>query len=193
MVDFPLVPIPSSISAPEVIDPMIRQSYDQGYEVRRSLHVRPRFRYTIEWLGKRTDEMRFIRDFLMFQRLGTLPFRWFHGTALEDGVEIRATTPVILYYQYGHGLYTGMWVNISNATTGPALNSAWQVTRADWQHVVLNGSVSVGVGTCRTGVFMPRAVARFNEDTWASPVKLLGPERMYHGYWNWQLQIEEVF
>ena len=186
MTDFPLVPIPSSISAPEVIDPMIRSQMDQGYEVRRSLHSRPRFRYTLEWLGKRTDEMRYLRDFLMFQRLGTLPFRWFHGTAQETGVEVRATTPVILYFPYGHGMYTGMWIIVSGAVgVNAAINTAWQVTRADWQHVYLNGSTNMGVGTCTTGVFMPRAVARFNEDTWPSPVKLIGPERMY--LWQFQL------
>ena len=96
MPDFPTVPVPSSISAPEVIDPMLSFGADMGYEVRRARHSRPRYRYTLEWLGKVTGDMRYIRDFLMQQRLGTLAFRWFHNTAKETGVLVHPTTPVTL-------------------------------------------------------------------------------------------------
>ena len=41
MPDFPTTPVPSSISAPEVIDPMLRFDADMGYEVRRARHSAP--------------------------------------------------------------------------------------------------------------------------------------------------------
>ena len=114
MPDFPPLPLPSSISAPEVIDPMLSMRSDFGYEVRRTLHPRPRFRYTVEWLGKTTHEMRYIRDFLLFQRLGTLAFSWYHGTGWESNVTVHHTTPIFLTYPIAHGLTTGMWVYLSN-------------------------------------------------------------------------------
>ena len=48
----------------------------------------------MEWLGKVTGDMRYIRDFLMQQRLGVFPFRWFHSTAKETGVIVHPTTPL---------------------------------------------------------------------------------------------------
>ena len=194
MADFPLLPIPSHISSPEVIDPMLRSVMDQGYEVRRSLHSRPRWRYTVEWLGKQTNEMRAVRDFLMQMRLGTLPFRWFHSTAYETGVTVGSTTPIHLIFPLGHGLFSGMWINIQNAVgVSTAIHGVWQVTYIDRLVVILRGSTALGTGTCATNMVFPRAVARFNEDTWASPVKLIGPEQMTQGYWNYSVVIEEIF
>ena len=194
MPDFPMTPVPSSISAPEVIDPMLTTGTDFGYEVRRSRHSRPRYRYTMEWLGKYTVDMRYIRDFLMQQRLGVESFRWFHTTAKETGVTVHPTTPVTLSFPAGHGLYHGMWLHIS-APVGlaPGIQGGWQILYVDWLTVLLNGSTNRGNGTCTTQVFLPRAVARFSEDTWQSPVKLIGPEEIYHGAFNFQVQIEEVF
>lgn len=196
MPDFPYPPIPSHISAPEVIDPMLRMSVDQGYEVRRVRHSRPRFRYTVEWLGRTTNEMRSIRDFLMQQRLGTLSFRWFHLTARDTDVQVYPTTPITLVFPWGHGLFSGMWVYLTNpAGVNAALNgSVWQITRLSSSEVLLNGSTSLGgPGGCTAQVMLPRAVARFSEDTWQSPVKLIGPEEINHGYFNFQCIIEEVF
>ena len=194
MPDFPTVPVPSSISAPEVIDPMLRQVQDMGYEVRRARHSRPRYRYTLEWLGKVTGDMRYIRDFLMQQRLGTLAFRWFHNTAKETGVLVHPTTPVTLSFPAGHGLYHGMWLVISDPVgVAAGIQGGWQIHYVDWLTVLLNGSTNQGNGTCSTQVFLPRAVARFSEDTWPSPVKLIGPEEMFRGYFSWSVVIEEVF
>ena len=141
-----------------------------------------------------TVNMRYIRDFLMQQRLGVEAFRWFHPTAEETGVIVSPTTPVTLTFPAGHGLYHGMWVYLT-APVGVAadIEGGWQIHYVDWATVLLMSSTSRGSGTCTTRMFLPRAVARFSEDTWPSPVKLIGPEQMYQGYWNVSVQIEEIF
>ena len=171
---------------------MLTTGTDAGYEVRRARHSRPRYRYTMEWLGKVTGDMRYIRDFLMQQRLGVFAFRWFHSTAKETGVIVHPTTPITLQFPAGHGLYNGMWLVVTNAV-GVTLGGGWQIIYVDWLHVLLNGSTSQGAGTCSTQVFLPRAVARFNEGTWESPVKLIGPEQMFRGYFNYSVIVEEIF
>jgi hypothetical protein len=194
MADFPLSPLPSSVSAPDVIDPMLRAVQDMGYEVRRTRHSRPRFRYTMDYLGKRTDEMRIIRNFLLQMRLGTLSFRWFHPTALDRQVLVNASSPILLTYIYQHGLFSGMWVYLQEPI-GPdaALQNAWQVTVHSPQVLSLNGSTSLGSGNVTSRPFFPRAVARFSEDTWPSPAKLIGPEQDNAGAFNFSVVIEEVF
>ena len=194
MPDFPPAPVPSSISAPEVIDPMLSFQSDFGYEVRRVLHPRPRFRYTLEWLGKTTHEMRYIRDFLMFQRLGTLPFSWHHNTGQQSGVVVANTTPIVLTYPTTHGLVTGMHVYLFNAVgVGAGLQAVYRVTRLSQEQLLLDGSTAAGAGTVGATVYLPRAVARFPEGTMPSPVKLIGPENGIQGFWNFSLQIEEIF
>ena len=76
---------------------------------------------------------------------------------------------------------------------GVTLGGGWQILYIDWLHVLLNGATSQGIGTCFTQVFLPRAVARFSEDTWESPVKPIRPEEMFRGYFNYNVQIEEIF
>ena len=177
MPDFPHMPLPSTSQRQRSLIPCSLRAPTMGYEVRRARHSRPRYRYTMEWLGKSTGDMRYIRDFLMQQRLGTLAFRWFHCTAKETGVLVHPTTPVTLSFPAGHGLYHGMWL-VYRYPVGVAagIQGGWQIHYVDWLTVLLNGSTNQGNGTCTTQVFLPRAVARFSEDTWQSPVKLIGPE-----------------
>jgi len=142
--------------------------------------------------------MHYLRDFLMFHRLGVTPFQWVHMTAY-DVVPATNTTPVWLQYQ--HGLISGQWVNIS---AGPAsLVGQWQITRVDSINLILNGSSAAGGGTVNVEVYLPNAVARFSENTWESPTKLVGTERLggtraesigaLPGVFSWSLQIEEIF
>src|SRR5262245_24685477 len=134
---FPLSPTPSSVSAPTIIDPMLTFETDQRYSVRRVLTNRPRRRYTVEWLGKHTYEMRQIRDFLLQCRLGAIPFQWLHPTANEF-VSAVNTTPALL--DYAHGLYTGQWVVVSGSAPSAGLNGVWQVTRVGPTQIALNGT-----------------------------------------------------
>jgi hypothetical protein len=177
------------------MDPMHVFETDSGYQQRRSKHSRPRRRYTLDYLGKTTEEMRFIRDFLLGVRLGVLPFSFQHPTASDD-VPFSNTTPVILTYT--HGLITGQWLAIGNAPG--ALNGFWPVTRINHTQVALTGSVASGVGTGSLSamVYLPFAVAVFDQDTWTSPTKLLGPERQalpnrWGGIFSWAVSIEEIF
>lgn len=172
---------------------MLEYTSDGGYQTRRALASRPRQRYTLEYLGKNTQELRYLRDFLLFHRLGVTPFQYLHSTA-HNTVPVTNTTPVWLQYQ--HGLITGSWVNIGGGI--PALVGQWQVTRVDSLNVILNGSTAAGPGNVIVSNWLPYAVARFNENTWESPAKLLGPERLSidgqrPGYFSWSVVVEEVF
>jgi hypothetical protein len=197
---FPSSPKPSHVSAPAIIDPLLRYSVDQGYELRRPRTSRPRRRYVVEWAGRADAEyhysygMHLIRDFLGTTRNGALPFQFIHPTA-SDVVTFSNTTPITL--TYSHGLVTSQWVYVTNAPTG--LNGTWPVTRLDALNLTLNGSTAVGFGQCLVAVYLPYAVARFDNDTWESPTKLVGPEQFdasgarRNGVFAWQLTIEELF
>ena len=191
---FPNTPLPSSVSAPSIIDPVLRYSSDQGIEIRRSRTSRPRRRYTLDYLGKTTTEMRTLRDFLLTCRLGALPFQWIHPTAGDVGA-LSNTTPVVMTVL--HGLVTGQWI----AMGGPhPLSGLWQITRLDIAHLALNGSSAAGVvADGAYAVYLPTAVAIFDQETWTAPTKLIGPEQTgggptrREGVFSWSLQIEETF
>lgn len=197
MAFYPAVPIPSSVSAPAIMDPTHVFETDQGIQIRRAKHSRPRRRYTLEYLGKTTAEMRQIRDFLMTCRLGTLPFQWYHPTA-SDRVTVDDTqTPVLVYYQ--HGLVTGQMIGLINGP--PHLNAFWQVTRLNDTTIALNGSIAGGPPAQADAlVYLPTAVGVFASDTLESPEKLIGPEQWYPlgyqnrvGYFSFVVAIEEIF
>jgi len=134
----------------------------------------------------------------MYHRNGVLTFQWVHPTSYEI-VNCTNTTPVWLQYQ--HGLVTGQWVNIGS---GPApLVGQWQITRVDSINLILDGSVASGLGTVTAAVYLPNAVARFNENTWESPTKIVGTERLggerstplgaLPGFFSWIITVEEQF
>lgn len=192
MVLFPTNPVPSSISAPSVIDEILRFSTDSGYEMRRPLHSRPRYRYTLDYLGLYTQQVRFLRDFLQVHRLGAMSFQWLHSTAFEV-ITAGNTTPVTLSFY--HGLVSGMYVNIGSGPAG--LLGAWPVTRLDNTTIALVGTTASGAATVTVQQYLPNAVARFNGDIWESPVKLMGRDELAapgrrEGRWNLQLVIEEI-
>lgn len=197
MTFFPFQPVPSSVSAPAILDPMWSFEADAGITIRRAKHSRPRRRFSLDYLGKTTTEMRMVRDFLQEQRLGALSFQWAHPTALDFVNVDGTTTPVAIIYE--HGLVTGQWVGLVNGP--PSLQALWQVTRINRQVLVLNGSVATGtVATAFAFVYLPTAVGVFSGDVMASPEKILGPEQWYPvgaqnriGYFNFQVFIEEIF
>jgi hypothetical protein len=167
---YPNIPLPSSVSSPVVMDPMLEMVSDAGYSVRRALASRPRRSWTLEYLGKSL-----------------------HPTAF-DVVPQTNTNPTWLNYQ--HGLFTGAWVNISSGPAG--LIGQWQVTRVDSQYIILNGSAASGVGNVAVEDYVPNAIGRFSDNTWESPSKLIGPDQLgtagnRTGYFSFTVQIEEVF
>jgi hypothetical protein len=197
MPTYPLTPLPSKVSAPEIIDPMLLFETDSGYSIRRVKRSRPLRRYTLDYLGKSTLEMRLIQDFFYSQRLGTLEFDFYHPTASE-AVQVLNTTPVILVYP--HGLITGQWL-IPGLTPNTSINGrVWQVTRIDGTHLSLNGSAAGGTGTGQIITYLPHARGVFSDDTWQGPVTLIGPEQVFDavsgrrsGYFNFTVTIEELF
>lgn len=197
MAEFPFTPIPSAVSAPELIDVSLSYQVDQGYEVRRAKWSRPRRRWTLEYLGKSTDELRMIRDFLLQQRLGTLDFAWRHPTAIDPAV-IDPGPPVTANWR--HGLFTGMWILVGLSPVPGVNNTAWQIDRVNEVAVVLRGAVPSGIqgpGIVQTYVPHARAVMS-QDDTFASPTTLIGPEQIGQGarrsgYFSFAVQIEELF
>jgi len=197
MPTYPNTPLPSMVSAPEIIDSSLRFSVDQGYEVRRARTSHPRRRWTLSYLGKTVDEMRIIRDFLQQQRLGVLDFAWAHPTAI-DHVTIVPTTPVTAQ-NWRHGLFTGMWVGI-RGSPNPGINEQyWSVIWVDDTQVRLNGTTAAGIaGGADAWVFVPHAVGIFQDDTMASPETLIGPEQIPYtgrrgGFYNFSVVLEELF
>jgi hypothetical protein len=193
MAQYPIVPAPSSVSAHASIDPVLRYSTDAGYEIRRARTSRPRRRYTLEYQGFTTEHMRLIRDFVYSQRANVLPFQFYHPTAV-DLATIQSTTPVIV--NYPHDMVTGQWIGIGQ---GPApLNGFWQVTRLGPYDLALNGSTASGAGQVHVIQYLPYAIAVFDQDIWAAPTKLIGPDQVASGpfrtgYFSWSILIEEVF
>lgn len=195
MPDYPSFPVPSSVSAPALIDPVYRFRSDAGYEVRRSQTMRPRRRYVMEYLGKTTHEMRLIRHFFQQQRGGTLPFAWWHPTA-EETVLFNPTTPILVGYTQTHGLMDGQMIGIFASPLGNARNGFWGITIGGSSSLFLNGSTAAGSGFGAARVYLPKATGIFSEDTMESPV------RLNYGYgegtpgdqrWNFQVTIEEQF
>lgn len=192
---YPLTPLPSSVSAPAYREEILRFAVDSGYELRRPRTSRPRRRFQLDYLGKTTAEMRLLRDFLLAHRLGALSFQFLHPTAY-DNVPVSNTTPIILTFT--HGLVTGQWINISSSPTLSGLIGQWQITRVSATQLSLNGTSASGAGTVSVEVWLPNAVALFNQDTWESPAKLMGPEQLglgsgRQGVFSWSLAVEEVF
>lgn len=197
MPTFPTTVTPSSVSAPEVLDPMWTYEADAGYQQRRTRHSRPLRQWTLDFLGKTTDEMRQIRDFVQQQRVGVTEFGWFHPTAI-DYVTVSPTTPVTV--QWRHGLFTGQSV-VMRSTPNTSINeAAWVITRIDEITVTLNGSVAGGVtGVGQVFLYVPRAVVvATQEGSFASPTKLIGPEQIPYGtqrggIFSFTVTIREVF
>lgn len=190
---YPVNPPPSNVSAPAIIDPVLRYSTDAGYEVRRARVSRPRRRYTLDYLGQTTATLRLIRDFIASQRANVVPCQFYHPLAV-DLATINNTTPVILTYE--HGLVTGQWVGVGGGFGG--INGFWQITRLGPFDISLNGTTSSGTGQVSVIQYLPQALVVFSEDTWPVPTKLIGPDQIARGsfrsgYFSWSVTIEEVF
>ena len=192
--DFPTFPLPSGVSAPAMIDEFYRFKSDFGYEVRRSRYIRPRRRYTLEFLGKSTHELRLIRHFFNLQRYGTLPFSWWHPTALEP-VVFTASTPIVLHFTTAHGLVDGQMLGVFESPAGNAANGFWTITSGGSGTVLLNGSTSIGAGPGAVRVYLPKAVGIFSEDTMPSAARIDygGGEAGSTGRLSWSVTIEEQF
>lgn len=187
---YPHEPLPSSISSPAIIDPMHVFVTDQGYEMRRSQHMRQRRRYQVDYTGKTDAELHVVRDFLSQRRLGMEPFEW--AMPVYYSCTTAATTPVIVFMP--HSFVTGQWVGIS-ATPYTGLNGLYEITRINASAFSLNGTTAGPASTGTLFIYLPNAVARFADNTMDSAAKLkgywyhLGPQAI----WAFQVLIEEIF
>jgi hypothetical protein len=194
---FPGSPVPSHVSAPEILDPMLKFETDYGYSVRRPRTSRPRRRWTLDYLGQSTATMRTIRRFLIFTRNGVTEFSWFHPTAIEVA-QFSPTTPVSV--SWSHGLATGMWVGVSN-TPNPGINGGvFPITVTSDSSLTLDGSTAAGItGVGNIIIYVPRAIAIMPDNTFPSPTTIIGPERIpiapeiSRGFYSFSVTIEEQF
>jgi hypothetical protein len=194
MPDFPQVSSATHIdvSAPEIIDEMWAFQTDQSHIVRRAKHSRPRRRYTVEYKGAPTADMRIVRDFVLNGRHWINSFSWWHPTALEP-VTFTDSTPIVLHFSITHALIDGQYVGVFQSPNGNARNGFYQITRGGTGTILLNGSTAGGAGPGAIRVYLPNAIVVRAQDTWPSETKLIGPEAGSQGYWNLVVQIEELF
>lgn len=187
---FPQTPVPSSIHPPTILDPFHMFETDQSYSIRRAKHSRPRRIFQVDYLGLTTHDMRVLRHFIQFHRLGVTPFSWTSVTSVDTAL-VASTTPVTL--SVSHEWVTGQWVWVSDAFH-PSLNGAWRVTVPGINQVTLNGSTAVGTGTCHVYTFLPLAIAHLPDGVFEAPAKLFGPVSAdtTRGRFNLQIAIEEV-
>jgi hypothetical protein len=191
MAVYPFTPVPSSIQAPSVVDPMHSFETDSGTTFRRSKHSRPQRRYQLDYLGKNTAEWRIIRDFIQAQRLGVLPFEFLHMTA-TDAATYSNTTPVVV--TMWHAYTSGQWVSIGSSNPNTSIHGGWRITRLSSTTFSLDGSIAGGAGTCQVYTYIPQAVGVFSEEGDPSPVKLMGPESTTsnRGRFSFSVQILEL-
>jgi hypothetical protein len=176
---------------------MLNFETDYGYAVRRARTMRPRRRWTLDYLGMSVVNVRVIRRFLSVMRNGIIEFSWFHPTAIEIA-EFGPTTPVsVLWF---HGLVSGQWVGVSNSPNPTINGGVFPVTVTADSLLTLNGSTGAGItGPGNIIIYVPRAVAVMADNTLPSPSTIIGPERIpiapeiYRGYYNFSLTIEEQF
>ena len=192
---FPGFPVPSHVASPEVLDPMLSFESDAGYVVRRVRTSRPRRRWQLEYLGQPVESVRIIRNFLYAMRHSVTAFQWYHPTGAERALFF-PTTPVTVTLE--HGMNTGMWVGISD-TPNPSINGqVYPIFITAHNTFTLTGSVGAGIaGPGLAVVFVPKARAMMQDNTFAAPVTLIGPDRipfapdLMRGYYNFNLTIEE--
>ena len=190
---WPITPRPASISAPAYLDPRLTFRSDSGHLIQRPRLSRPRRRYTVSYLGLRTDQLRFLSDWLLSIRFGGLSFGFIHSTA-EDTVTMHNLTPIWLTFAAPHALLTGFWIWLSRATPVTALDwQGFRVTRQNATQVSLDGTVSQGPDrTAYVAAYLPWATCLWPEDTTPEPVKLIGPEQGTLGRFNQTFTIEEL-
>lgn len=154
------------------------------------MHSRPRRRYQLDYLGMTTENVRFVRDFLISHRLGVTMFEWIHPTAF-DTVPVSNTTPVVL--TYFHEYQTGQWVVVSGATPNTSIIGVWPVQRLAANAISLTGTVAGGASTCDVRTYLPRARGFFPEGEWPGPAKLMGPESINsaRGRFSFSVIVEE--
>src|SRR5215831_19580341 len=198
MPTYPNTPRPSAVSAPELIDSMLSFSVGQGYSTRRSRWSRQRRRWTLEYLGLSTANLRILRNFLSYTRLGVLDFDWSHPTALEVAT-FQPTTPVTVLLN--HGLVSGQMVGVSN-TPNPGINGGfYTITVTSESSFTLNGTTAAGIaGTGNVVVYVPHMMVVMQDGVWPAPATLIGPDQIgvpsagtRSGYFNATVTLEELF
>jgi hypothetical protein len=130
-----LVPI-HSCSPHGLIDPILRFSADQGYEIRRSRFSRSRRTYQLVYWHS-ADAIMILLDFIEREiRGGALSFVWTYPYPTQIN-SINAATPNLVATTWPHGLQTGDQVVITNTNSH---NGTFTVTWVSLNHFSLQGT-----------------------------------------------------
>lgn len=164
---WPVTPVPYHVSAPGVLDPVLRMDTDQGYSVRRSRFSRRRRLYQVSYLGT-ADEIMILLDFIEGTiRGGALSFSWIYPYG-QMIASISSATPNLLTTSYRHGLQTGDQVNIAGTVSH---NGIFTVTVTGVTTATLTGtaggSAEGAVGT--VAFYLPFASLQLDGDTLPPP------------------------
>lgn len=167
-----LVPV-YACSPPGLLDPVLRFSSDQGYEIRRSQWSRSRRTYQLVYWGN-SHELTIILDFIERElRGGAASFDWSYPYPSAI-FSINAGTPQVLSTQWAHGLQTGDSVIVTNTNSH---NGTYQVGRIHHTAVQLlgtSGGSSEGTGG-KVTQFFPYMSLQLDGDS-------LQPPELSHGY-----------
>ena len=173
MPTWPATIVPYSCSPPGFIDPVLRFSADQGYEMRRSRFSRSRRTYQLVF-WETANVMNFILDFIEREiRGGTLSFSWSYPYPMAV-FSINAGTPNVLTTVYTHGLQSGDQVVVTGTNSH---NNTYTVTRVNIQALQLQGT-SGGSSEGSGGLvaqFFPYMVLQLDGDT-------LAPAELQHSF-----------
>lgn len=127
---------PYSCSPHGIIDPVLRFSSDQGYEIRRSRHSRSRRTYQLVY-WENAHLIMLLLDFIEREiRGGALSFDWTYPYPMRI-TQITAATPNLVQTPWHHGLQTGDQVVITNSATHNGIRT---VTRVNLNNVSLQGT-----------------------------------------------------
>lgn len=191
MPTLPSSPAPLRVSAPQLIDPVLLQQFDQGYEHRRSRYSRGMRRFTLEYLLASNDLHTIIDFFERQTRGGALAFDWDYPYT-HSIVSISNATPNVVTTQYNHGFQTNDQVTITGTASH---NNTYTITRSSATAFTLTGTAggsSEVVGN--VAMHFPYMVVIAAEALPAPQYREgFGALRNDDGVFSWSLTIEERF
>ena len=184
---------PYSVSPFGIIDPVLRFSSDQGYEIRRSRWSRSRRVYQVTYWDS-TNLILQIIDFIERElRVGALSFSWTYPYA-QSITSISAATPNLLTTTYVHGLQTGDYAVLADTATH---DGTYTVTRINANNVQLQGTTGgVAEGAIGTiAAYYPYMSLQLEGDTMQIPEAMHGWGAMVNddGYIKLNLMFREEF
>lgn len=191
MPTLPASPAPLRVSAPQLIDPVLIQVFDQGYEHRRSRYSRGYRRFTVEYFLTSNDLHTIIDFFERQTRGGALSFDWVYPYQ-HSIATISNGTPNVVTTTYNHGFQTNDQVTITSTASH---NNTYVITRTSATAFSLNGTSggsSEVIGN--VSLYFPYMVVIASDAVPAiNYTEGFGALQNDSGLFSWNIVIEERF